>query len=120
MESSKHPFDITLRKSGTGTLAALETEPVQAGRLYCIQHVVYRNVDAATDTFVYLYKGGFGGAFYIDYADISAVPYMATFTDNIYLTEGQYLIIDPGASGTNVEEYAYISGWWQDRRDVTP
>ena len=117
MGRKKRPFHLILSAKAAAGSNDLAQEQIPDGRLYCIQRVAVENKTTSyTDLRILI--GGGGGEFLLEEHDSPQAATLYWMTDPIYLREGQYLVCRlSGCTADNVLK-AYITGWWQDVREV--
>ena len=113
MGRKKYPFFEELRQLAVSSPDDVAMERVKPGRLYCIQHVTVENETTDFTSFRIL-KAGVGGEHpLVEQLDPEADE-LYWMSDDIYLTEGQYLLVRfVGCTADDVLK-VYYTGWWQE------
>ena len=113
----KHPFHLVLSKLASAGSNDLAQEGIPDGRLYCIQRAAVENKTTAYTDLRILIAGG-GEEFLLEEEDSPQAATLYWMTDPVYAREGQYLVCRLSGCTANDVLKAYVTGWWQEAREV--
>ena len=119
MGQKKHPFQRELAATASAGTNELRTSVVGDGELLCVQHVAVENeTNDYTDLRILI--DDFGEEFLVVEEDSPEAATLYWMTEQVYLNEGQRLVCRlTGCTASDVLR-AYVLGWRQRTREVTP
>lgn len=117
MGQQTYPFDRIIRKVAASGSNDLTLDPVQTGRLYCLQRVSVEN-ETSPCTSIQLLKSGRGGEFLVDEEKSAQPDVLYSHGRDIYLTEGQYLLVRFAGCTASDSLVVYVSGYYRVVREV--
>lgn len=117
MGQKKHPFHLTLSGKATAGSNDVAMEQVEDGRLYAVQRTSFENETTAfTDARVLV--GGVGGEHVVAEQNSPEAATVYSLDDDIFVTEGQYVLVRFTGCTLNDVLKVYLSGWWQQAREL--
>lgn len=119
MGQKKHPFDLPLSALASAGTNTLEMDPVRPGRVFCIQRAAVENETTAY-TALRILKGGRGTEMLVSEQMAPQAARLYWEDDDIYLTEGMYLVCRLTGCQANDVLRAYLMGWWQQDGEANP
>ena len=115
--AQKHPFHLVLSVKAAAGSNDLKQDEVPDGQLYCVQRVAVENETTAYTDLRILATGG-AKEFLLVEEDSPQAATLYWTTDPVYLREGQYIVCRLSGCTANDVLKAYLTGWWQDAREV--
>jgi len=110
--AKKVPFRTHVGLSSDGsTLFYLKTDPVESGRIYCVQNCSFLNENSAM-TYARGYIEGHGYKHYIWEQVSPTADTLYWYTDDFYLTERERFVIEFKGSTSGDKLHMYLTGYW--------
>jgi hypothetical protein len=117
MAHKKQPFDLILSKQAATGTNDVRSAPVPENQLHCYQHVTVENESHAF-TDLRIMKAGRGGEFLLQEQDSPQAATLYWMTDNVYLAEGQQLVVRFTGCTADDKLRVYGCGWKQEGKEL--